>query len=45
MYNGLKKAMNEANSDPKVKFTVFSASGDYYCAGNDLTTFSKSEFD
>lgn len=55
MYRGLKQAMNEANADPNVKFTVFSgeylrllllylsilASGPYYCAGNDLTTFSK----
>jgi len=41
MYRGLGEAMKEANEDPKVKFTVFSASGPYYCAGNDLTTFAK----
>ncbi|KAI6231673.1 CRE-ECH-4 protein [Aphelenchoides besseyi] len=41
MYNEFNKAMNAANSDPNIKFTVLSAVGPYYSAGTDLTTFGK----
>ena len=36
LYAGIPSVLAEAGDDPKVKITVFTASGRYFSSGNDL---------
>ncbi|KAK0400889.1 hypothetical protein QR680_015502 [Steinernema hermaphroditum] len=40
MYRGLTEALNFASKDRKTRVTVISASGSYFCSGNDLSNFA-----
>ncbi|MFH4982712.1 hypothetical protein AB6A40_009421 [Gnathostoma spinigerum] len=41
MYEGLIAALNYASKDRTTSVTVFSASGRYFCSGNDLSNFTR----
>lgn len=43
MYNELIQALTEANENPSVQAIVLTGAGEYYCSGNDLTSFSSPE--
>lgn len=39
MYQDIEKILNSSASNPAIKVTLFTGSGDYYCSGNDLSNF------
>lgn len=39
MYSDIINILNSSASDPSVKVTLLTGSGDYYCSGNDLSNF------
>jgi len=39
MYDGLREALEKADSDDGIQVVFITGSGDSFCAGNDLTTF------
>lgn len=43
MYNELIQALNEADKNPNISAVCITGAGDYYCAGNDLTSFTTKE--
>ncbi len=43
MYNELIRALEEANANPAVQAVCLTGAGEYFCAGNDLTSFSSKE--
>ena len=43
MYNEIIDAMTEADKNPNILAIVLTGAGDYFCAGNDLTSFSSKE--
>lgn len=43
MYNELIQALTEANENTSVQAIVLTGAGEYYCSGNDLTSFSSPE--
>ena len=40
MYRELIEALKEADANPNVLMCCITGAGDYYCSGNDLTSFS-----
>lgn len=43
MYREIIVALAEADNNPKIKAICITGAGEYYCAGNDLTSFSSKE--
>lgn len=43
MYNEIIRALEEANANPAVQAICITGAGEYYSAGNDLTSFSSKE--
>lgn len=43
MYNEIIAALEEADANPSIVAICMTGAGDYYCSGNDLTSFSSKE--
>ena len=43
MYKEIMEALGEADKNPNVVMCVITGAGKYYCAGNDLNSFSTPE--
>ncbi len=43
MYHEIIEALSEADKNPKILALYITGSGTYYCAGNDLSSFSSKE--
>lgn len=43
MYNEIIEALKEADSNPKITICCFTGAGEYYCSGNDLSSFTTPE--
>ena len=40
MYDGIRDALIDANTDSATKLIVLTGTGDYFCSGNDLGNFA-----
>ena len=43
MYQEIAEALDEANNNPKILMACITGAGDYYCSGNDLSSFGSKE--